>query len=97
MHRPATTYQVDGTAIRTRRKELGLSRNDCARKAGISGPYLSQLETGARRDLRPPTYKRLRTVLNVPADDRRLLAPDEGQQGQESDARHEGTSGEDDR
>ncbi|MET7475121.1 helix-turn-helix transcriptional regulator [Streptomyces sp. NPDC005648] len=90
MHRPPATFQVDGTAIRTRRMELGLTRNDCARKAGISGPYLSQLETGARHTLRPPTYKRLRTVLDVPATDRRLLAPAEEQQEQESDARHIG-------
>ncbi|MDT0476201.1 helix-turn-helix transcriptional regulator [Streptomyces sp. DSM 41014] len=88
MHRAPTTFQVDGTAIRTRRKELGLSRNVCARRAGISGPYLSQIETGARRDLRPPTYQRLRTVLDVSATDRRLLAPPRSQQEQESDVPH---------
>ncbi|MFD0437065.1 helix-turn-helix domain-containing protein [Streptomyces chartreusis] len=90
MHRPPATFQVDGTAIRTRRKDLGLSRDDCAARAGISGPYLSQLETGARRDMRPPTYARLRTVLRVPADDERLLAPFEEPTREEPHARHEG-------
>ncbi|MFR0351834.1 helix-turn-helix domain-containing protein [Streptomyces sediminimaris] len=90
MHRLPTTFQVDGTAIRTRRKELGLSRDDCATGAGISGPYLSQLENGARRDMRPPTYTRLRSVLDVPADDTRLLAPTEEPRRKEPDARPEG-------
>ena len=90
MHRPPATFQVDGTAIRTRRKELGLGRNECAKEAGISGPYLTQLETGVRRDMRPPTYARLRTVLDVPADDVRLLAPSEEPPGEETDARHDG-------
>ncbi|WP_435215808.1 helix-turn-helix domain-containing protein [Streptomyces sp. bgisy034] len=90
MHRPPATFQVDGTAIRTRRKALGLSRDDCAARAGISGPYLSQLENGARRDMRPPTYARLRTVLRVPADDERLLAPSGEPTREDPHARHEG-------
>ncbi|MFI8294482.1 helix-turn-helix domain-containing protein [Streptomyces nigra] len=90
MHRLPATFQVDGTAIRKRRKELGLGRNECAKEAGISGPYLTQLETGARRDMRPPTYARLRTVLDVPADDERLLDPSEKPARKEADARHEG-------
>lgn len=91
MERPQTTFQVQGAAIRTRRKELGLSRDDCATRAGISGPYLSQLETGARRDMRPPTYKRLRTALQIQQDDRRLLAPtEEHHERKEDHARHDG-------
>ncbi|WP_030569730.1 helix-turn-helix domain-containing protein [Streptomyces aureocirculatus] len=74
MHRPPATYLVDGTAIRTRRMDLGMSQVDCAARVGISRPYLSQLETGHRDSVRPPTYKRLRTVLDVPDDDDRLLA-----------------------
>lgn len=91
MHRPPATFQVDGAAIRTRRKELGLSRNQCAEAAGITGPYLSQLETGARRDMRPPTYTRLRTALQIQTADRRLLLPEpEEQHGKEPDAPEEG-------
>lgn len=74
---PATTYEVDGAEIRTRRKELGMSQAECAANARIARPYLSQIETGSRRHLRPPTYQALRTTLQVPQDDRRLLAPDE--------------------
>jgi transcriptional regulator with XRE-family HTH domain len=90
MERPQPTVQVAGAAIRTRRKELGLSRDECATKAQISGPYLSQLETGARREMRPPTYKRLRTALQIQQDDRRLLAPTEEQHRKDDHARHDG-------
>lgn len=90
MERPQPTFQVDGAAIRTRRKELGLSRDTCATQAGISGPYLSQLETGARRDMRPPTYQRLRTALQIQDDDPQLLAPTEEQHGKEPNARQDG-------
>lgn len=75
---PATTYQVDGAEIRTRRKELGMSQAECAATAGIARPYLSQLEVGARRHLRPPTYKALRTTLQLAPDDSRLLDDTEG-------------------
>ncbi|RBL85962.1 XRE family transcriptional regulator, partial [Streptomyces cavourensis] len=43
---PATTYEVDGAEIRTRRKELGMSQAECAATARIARPYLSQIETG---------------------------------------------------
>ncbi|MFJ3089112.1 helix-turn-helix domain-containing protein [Streptomyces sp. NPDC086838] len=81
---PATTYEVDGAEIRTRRKELGMSQAECAATAGIARPYLSQLELGARRHLRPPTYKALRTTLQIAPDDRRLLDASESRQGKES-------------
>lgn len=91
MERPQpATFQVDGAAIRTRRKELGLTRNQCANKASITGPYLSQLENGTRRDMRPPTYQRLRTALQIQPDDSRLLAPPEDQPRKDSNARHNG-------
>jgi transcriptional regulator with XRE-family HTH domain len=91
MERPQPTIPVDGAAIRTRRKELGLSRNECAKAAGITGPYLSQLELGARREMRPPTYTRLRTVLQIQQDDRRLLAPpEEPQHRKDTDGSHQG-------
>jgi transcriptional regulator with XRE-family HTH domain len=66
--------------------ELGLTQAKCAARARISRPYLSQLETGARRDMQPPTYKRLRTVLRLSATNRRLLAPEEAQQKESSNA-----------
>lgn len=85
MHKPPATYQVDGTAIRTRRMELGLTQDECAARAGITRPYLSQLETGARDSLRPPTYQRLRSALKSKTSDR-LLAPPQ-QPRKEADAR----------
>lgn len=88
MHRPPATYQVDGTAIRTRRMELGLTQAECAARAGITRPYLSQLETGARRDMQPPTYQRLRSALKSKSSKRLLAQPE--QPRKETDARHEG-------
>jgi transcriptional regulator with XRE-family HTH domain len=90
MHRTPTTFQVDGAAIRTRRKELGLSLAECAARARISRPYLSQLENGDRRDMRPPTYKRLNSALKSQRSKRLLLAPTEDAAREETDARHEG-------
>ena len=90
MHRTPATFQVDGAAIRTRRMALGMSLAECAAKAGITKPYLIQLELGRRLRMRPPTYKRLRTALDVPTNDRQLLAPPEGLPRREEDARHEG-------
>lgn len=81
---PATTYQVDGAEIRTRRKELGMSQAECAAKARIARPYLSQIETGTRQHLRPPTYMALRIALEVAPLNRRLLAPDEDQHRKEN-------------
>ncbi|MEH0431224.1 helix-turn-helix domain-containing protein [Streptomyces stelliscabiei] len=91
MHRTPTTYQVDGAAIRTRRKALGLSQAQCAAQAGISREYLSQLETGVRQEMRPPTYARLRSALKSKRSDRLLSSSPPEQPGEETDARHEGT------
>jgi transcriptional regulator with XRE-family HTH domain len=90
MHKPPTTYQVDGAAIRTRRKALGLSQAECASRAGITRAYLSQLENGARQDMRPPTYARLRSALKSKRSDRLLLPARQERQGEEPDVRHEG-------
>lgn len=76
MERPPATYQVNGAAIRTRRKELGMSTAECAAAAGISRPYLSQLELAHRRHTRPPIYAALRTALRV-TDDSLLASEDQ--------------------
>lgn len=75
MHRPPPTFEVNGTAIRTIRMHLGLDLAECSRQAGISKSFLTQLELGLKRHMRPPTYTALRTVLK--ATDRQLLAPHE--------------------
>ncbi|MFI0233085.1 helix-turn-helix domain-containing protein [Streptomyces sp. NPDC017086] len=92
MERPQPTFQVDGAAIRTRRKDLGMSLATCARAAGISKSFLVELETGAKRVMRPPTYAGLRTALRIQSNDRRLLAPPEEQHRKEPDGRQEGAS-----
>lgn len=92
MHRPPATFQVDGTAIRTRRMELGLTQDECAARTGITREYLSQLETGARERMRPPTYRRLCQTLKTRSNIRRLLAPTEEQHGKDTHARHEGAA-----
>ncbi|MFG3510195.1 helix-turn-helix domain-containing protein [Streptomyces sp. NPDC047821] len=74
---PATTYLVNGAAIRIRRMQLGLNLAECAAQAGISRAYLAQLELGHRRNPRPPTYHRLCTALRIEPSDHRLLAPPE--------------------
>ncbi|BCM70937.1 helix-turn-helix domain-containing protein [Streptomyces tricolor] len=90
MERPQPTFQVEGAAIRTLRMKLGLTQAQLAELAQISRPYVTQLENGDRSDMRPPTYKRLRTALQIQEDDRSLLTPPEEQHGKESHARHDG-------
>ncbi|WP_432138967.1 helix-turn-helix domain-containing protein [Streptomyces sp. bgisy154] len=91
MDRPHPTFQVDGREIRKRRMELGLTLRQCAKAAGISHSYLSEIETGLKEDMRPPTYAGLRTTLQIQPDDRRLLLPTpEEQHRKEPDGRHEG-------
>lgn len=75
MERPPATYQVNGAAIRTRRKELGMGLAECAAAAGISRAYLDQLELGQRCNPRPPIYAALRTALCV--TDHSLLATED--------------------
>ncbi|HEY6114751.1 MAG TPA: helix-turn-helix transcriptional regulator [Candidatus Dormibacteraeota bacterium] len=87
-----TVFQVVGAEIRKRRMQVGLNLRQCARRAGISHSYLSEIETGLKRDMRPPTYAGLRTALQIQPDDRRLLLPTpEEQHRKEPDGRHEGT------
>lgn len=52
----------------------GMKIADLARNAGITRSYLSRLETGVRRQMRPPTYTALRTAFGIDADDHQLLA-----------------------
>lgn len=89
MEQPAATYQVLGAAIRTRRKHLGLSIAECAGAAGISRPYLNQLELGQRDRMGPGTYKGLRRALNLPATDTRLLVATTPRKENHHAGRHE--------
>lgn len=75
MERPPATYRVNGAAIRTRRKELGMELAECAAVVGISRAYLDQLELGHRERPGPRIYAALRTALRV-TDDRLLASED---------------------
>jgi transcriptional regulator with XRE-family HTH domain len=53
-----------GATVRTRRLEVGLSIAELARRTGVSGPFISQLEAG-RSSLSIPTLYRIAEALGV--------------------------------
>ncbi|QLQ11127.1 MAG: helix-turn-helix transcriptional regulator [Nocardioidaceae bacterium] len=53
------TDEALGVALRTLRKTVGMTLDDVSRAAGISGPYLSNVESGKVR----PTADWVRTVM----------------------------------
>ena len=55
-----------GGVLRRARTAQDLSQWEVARRARISKPYLSQLETGVRRNPSLPTLRRLAKALRVP-------------------------------
>jgi XRE family transcriptional regulator of biofilm formation len=48
------------------REENGLTQDTVARRSKVTKPYLSQLETGARKNPSLPVLKRLARALGVP-------------------------------
>ncbi|GAA2225090.1 hypothetical protein GCM10010400_77470 [Streptomyces aculeolatus] len=74
MHRPQPFFEVDGDAIRRKRMDLGLDTEVLADSAEISRRYLSHLENGTRRRMRPGKYAALRAALGADANEL-LLAP----------------------
>lgn len=70
-----STVEVNGAEIRRLRKHLGLDMDMLAARIGISANYLSRIETGTRRRVRPSVYGALRTQLK--ATDSQLLAESE--------------------
>jgi transcriptional regulator with XRE-family HTH domain len=77
MQAPRPTFEVDGAAIRKIRMSRGLPIADLARRTGITPSYLSRLETGVRRNMRPPKYEALREALGLPPNTTQLLAESE--------------------
>lgn len=73
MAQTPTTFEVDGTAICTKRMNAGMEVQQLADKAGITASYLRKLERGARTRMKPATYVRLRAALR--ANKTELLAP----------------------
>jgi XRE family transcriptional regulator, master regulator for biofilm formation len=54
------------TVLRTLREQRGLTQDQVASRAGVTKPYLSQLESGARKNPSLPVLKRLAKALGVP-------------------------------
>lgn len=73
MAQAPTTFQVDGTAICTKRMNAGMEVQQLADDAGITASYLRKLERGTRNRMRPGNYQALRAALN--ANETELLAP----------------------
>lgn len=60
---------IDGeNPVRVWRDYRGLSVSALAKRAGIAGPYLSQIESGSRKGS-VETYKALADALDVTLDD----------------------------
>jgi transcriptional regulator with XRE-family HTH domain len=73
MAQTPTTFEVDGTAICTKRMQAGMEVQQLAAAAGITASYLRKLERGDRTRMRPGNYQALRAALN--ANETELLAP----------------------
>lgn len=82
MHRPQTTFEVDGAVIRELRMQRGEGIAALADRAGLSSSYLSQLETGVRRHMRPPKYTALRTAMGIDPGDTQLLVTSEDERNE---------------
>ncbi|MBO8192200.1 pyridoxamine 5'-phosphate oxidase family protein [Streptomyces oryzae] len=74
------------TRCAVRREQLGLPREEVARRAGMSVAYLSRLET-LSDDFDPAALMRLAAVLEMPYDEL-LEGPREPEPGQEPAAGH---------
>ncbi|MFE1903853.1 helix-turn-helix domain-containing protein [Streptomyces gardneri] len=77
MQAPRPTFEVDGAAIRKIRMSRGIPIADLARRAGISRSYLTRLEIGVRRHMRPHTYAALHEALEPLPDNTQLLVESE--------------------
>jgi transcriptional regulator with XRE-family HTH domain len=64
------------TVIRRYRNAKGISQRDLAAKVGVKGPYIAQLETGARTNPSLDVLKKIAKVLGLPA--KHLVQPESG-------------------
>lgn len=60
--------QTLGEHIRAKRKALSISLRELSRRAGITAPYLSDVELG-RRFPSVPMLRKIATILEVPEDE----------------------------
>ncbi len=57
-----------GTVIKKLREEKGLSQQALAKKAKVTRPYVSMLETGAKKNPSLATLGRVAKALSVPVE-----------------------------
>lgn len=62
---PATSRRHNGVAIRTFRTLRGLSRDDLAKRVGVSYPYFANIEN-EYKDGTPELLHRIALALDVP-------------------------------
>lgn len=67
----ATTYEINGFALRELRKRSGLAVADLAEQIGVQRPYIAKIELGHSRRVSPKVYKALLEALVI--EDRRVL------------------------
>lgn len=65
MAQTPTTFEVDGTAICTKRMNAGMEVQQLADMVGITDSYLRKLERGDRTRMRPGPYQALRAALKA--------------------------------
>ncbi|MFF7147565.1 multiprotein-bridging factor 1 family protein [Streptomyces griseoaurantiacus] len=69
MAQTPTTFEVDGTAICTKRMNAGMDVQQLADKVGVTANYLRKVERGVRTRMRPGPYQALRAALNADTDE----------------------------
>lgn len=67
--------KVNGASVSALRKALGISQVSLAARAGITPPFLSQIEHGARQPS-PDVLRRLALGLGEPLDAISYVVPD---------------------
>lgn len=64
---------IAGDLVREKRQLAGLTVRGLAELAGMSAPYLSQIETGAKATVGQPMFVKICDALGVAEKDRRTL------------------------
>ena len=73
MQRDRGGVRVHGPALRYVRETRGHSLDELGRLVGVSGPFLSMVETGRRKGVRPEVFEAITTALVVHPDVLRAL------------------------
>lgn len=55
--------------LKALREQKGLSQHALAKKVGVTGAYITMLETGARKNPTVDTLKKIAKALGVPVTD----------------------------